>query len=86
MESLKMSKINKNTLSNKFEKGGLQKVDIRLNVDIRLQIDALQLYWIKRLFGDFDHQWKVLPKIFLEQIMENIMSSTHILNLARNHK
>ena len=57
----KRTKIKHNTLCNKFEKGGLQKVDIRL------KIDALQLSWVRRLYDENDHQWKKIPKILLTQ-------------------
>ena len=48
----KRAKINNKTLCNKFQNGGLQKVDIQS------KIDALQLSWIKRLNDENDHQWK----------------------------
>ena len=57
----KRAKINHNTMCNKFERGGLQKVDIKL------KIDALQMSWVKRLNDSCDHQWKILPKFFLSQ-------------------
>ena len=57
----KRAKINHNTLCNKFSKGGLQKVDIKL------KINALQMSWIKRLNDPTDHQWKIIPNRFLVQ-------------------
>ena len=53
----KRAKINNKTLCNKFQNGGLQKVDIQS------KIDALQLSWIKRLNDENDHQWRKIPKI-----------------------
>jgi hypothetical protein len=48
----KNAKIKSKTLSNIYDGGGLQKVDIAS------KIQALQLSWVKRLNDDCDHQWK----------------------------
>ena len=55
----KKAKINSKTLCNKFQNGGLQKVDIKT------KIEALQLSWIMRLNDDHEHQWKKIPRILL---------------------
>ena len=49
------------TLSNTFEKGGLQ------SVDIDKKIKALQLSWIHRLFDQKEHQWKIIPRFILRK-------------------
>jgi hypothetical protein len=55
----KPNKIKHNTMCNSYEQGGLQMSDI----DFR--IDALHLSWVRRLFDQNEHQWKVIPKTLL---------------------
>ena len=46
---------------NSYENGGLKCVDIKS------KIAALQLSWIKRLFDENDHPWKLIPKYLLNK-------------------
>ena len=48
-------KINHKTLCNKFEDGGLK------NVDIKAKIISLQCSWVKKLYDDNHHDWKIIP-------------------------
>ena len=48
-------KIKHETLRADFKNGGLK------NVDIRLKFISLKCSWIKRLFDDSFHEWKVIP-------------------------
>ena len=48
-------KIKNSTLCNGYEYGGLK------NVDIFSKVVSLQCSWIKRLFGNNFHQWKLIP-------------------------
>ena len=58
----KRAKIKHETLSNSYENGGLQ------SVDIDLKIKALQLSWFHRLFDQKEHQWKTIPRyLFLKK-------------------
>ena len=57
----KRAKIKHETLSNSFETGGLQ------SVDIEVKIKALQLSWINRLFDQKEHQWKIIPRFLLQK-------------------
>ena len=57
----KKAKIKSKTLSNKYDCGGLQKVDIAA------KIQALQLSWVKRLNDDCDHQWKKIPRFLIKK-------------------
>ena len=54
----KKAKIKHSTLYNGYENGGLK------NVDLRNKITSIQCSWVKRLFEDDFHDWKVIP-IFL---------------------
>ena len=51
----KNPKIKNSTLSNPYEYGGLK------NVDIFSKVISLQCSWIKRLFNNSFHQWKLIP-------------------------
>ena len=57
----KRGKIQHRTLINSYENGGLKCVDIKS------KIAALQLSWIKRLFDENDHPWKLIPKYLLNK-------------------
>ena len=48
-------KIKHKTLSNTFETGGLK------NVDINLKVISLQCSWVKKLYDENFHEWKVIP-------------------------
>ena len=45
----------KQTLGNSFEEGGLK------NVDINSKIASLQCSWVKRLYNNKFHEWKLIP-------------------------
>ena len=47
--------INRSTLCNSFATGVLT------NVDINMKIASLQCCWIKRLYEDSFHEWKLIP-------------------------
>ena len=48
-------KIKHKTLSNTVETGGLK------NVDINLKIISLQCSWVKKLYDENFHEWKIIP-------------------------
>ena len=48
-------KINHKTLCNTSEDGGLK------NVDVKLKIISLQCSWVKKLYDDNHHEWKIIP-------------------------
>ena len=48
-------KIKNSTINNNYENGGLK------NVNIAAKISSLQSPWIKRLFDEKFHDWKILP-------------------------
>ena len=51
----KTPKIKHETLRNSFKEGGLK------NVDINSKIASLQCSWVKRLYDDKIHEWKLIP-------------------------
>ena len=42
------------------------------DIDIVKRIKALRISWVKRLYDDTEHEWKIIPKFFLEKISSNI--------------
>ena len=59
----KNSKIKNSTLCNDYEYGGLK------NVDIFSKVVSLQCSWIKRLFDNNFHQWKLIPLYLIRQYL-----------------
>ena len=55
----KHPKIKHSTLRKLYENGGLK------NVDIDYKITSLQCSWIKRLFDNSTHSWKIIPKYLI---------------------
>ena len=51
----KKAKIKYSTLCNGYEKDGIK------NVDLRNKMTSMQCSWVKRLFEDDFHDWKVIP-------------------------
>ena len=47
-------KIKHKTLCKRYENGGLK------NVDIRNKVNSLQSSWVKRLYNDCFHEWKII--------------------------
>ena len=71
-------KIKHKTLSNTFEIGGLK------NIDINLKVRSVQRSWVKKLYDENCHEWKVIPLhlicITFGQILNVILISHTILN------
>ena len=57
------SKIKYETLRNSFEKSSLK------NVDIDSKIASLQCSWIKRLYDDEFHEWKLIALHLIKSIL-----------------
>ena len=55
-------KIKHKTLCKRYENGGLK------NVDIRNKVNSLQSSWVKRLYNDCFHEWKIIPLYQLKSI------------------
>ena len=56
----KNPKINHSTLSNSYKDGGLK------DVDIFTKIISLQCYWIKRLYDENFHGWKITTSYLIK--------------------
>ena len=56
-------KIKNSTLCNDYEYGGLK------NIDIFSKVVTLQCSWIKRLFDNNFHQWKLIPLYLIVQFL-----------------
>ena len=54
-------KIKHNTLCKNYENGGLK------NVDIMYKVVSLQCSWIKRLYDNNSHNWKIIPLHMITQ-------------------
>ena len=59
----KNPKIKNSTLCNNYKYGG------RKNVDIFSKVVRLQCSWIKRLFDNNFHQWKLVPLYLIRQYL-----------------
>ena len=59
------SKLKHTTLCNEYEQGGLK------NVDIFSKITSLQCSWVKRLYDDSFHAWKVIPLFLIKNYLGN---------------
>ena len=58
-------KIKNETISSDFKDGGLK------NVDINKKVASLQYSWIKRLFNDSFHEWKLIPLKLIEKSFDD---------------
>ena len=58
-------KIKHSTLCNKYENGGLK------NMDILSYIVSLQCSWIKRLYDNSSHPWKIIPSYLIDNYLGN---------------
>ena len=54
-------KIKHETLRMEFKAGGLK------SVDIRFKFVSLQCSWVKKLYGDCFHEWKIIPLYLLNK-------------------
>ena len=59
----KNPKIKNSTLCNDYEYVGLK------NVDIFSKVVSLQCFWMKRLFDNNFHQWKLIPVYLIRQYL-----------------
>ena len=61
--SVKNSKIKHGTLCNDYENGGLK------NVDIESKMISLRCSWVKRLYDESFHEWKVIPNYLITKAL-----------------
>ena len=75
----KNPKIEYSTLCNDYEYGGLR------NVDIFSKVAILQCSWIKRLFDNNFHQWKLIPLYLIRQYLGKNFKFHSNLELIYKH-
>ena len=51
------------TLCNNYKIGSLK------NVDIKLKINPLKYSWIRRLYNEFHHDWKIIPLNYINNAL-----------------
>ena len=61
--SNKKCKIKHGTLCNDHKNGGLK------NVDINLKIASLKCSWIRRLYDECHHDWKIIPLNYINNVL-----------------
>ena len=59
----KKCKIKHGTLCNDYKNGGLK------NEDIKLDIVSLKCSWIRRLYNEFHHKWKIIPLNYINNTL-----------------
>ena len=77
----KNSKIKHGTLCNDYENGGLK------NVDIESKMISLRCLWVKRLYDESFHEWKVIPNYLITKALgDNFLfhSNLKFNNFFRN--
>ncbi|KAK3093093.1 hypothetical protein FSP39_010992 [Pinctada imbricata] len=61
----KQEKLKRKTISQKYENGGLNLIDISTHAKTMI------ISWVRKLFDDTDHQWKTIPKFILNRHFGN---------------
>ena len=61
--SNKKSKIKHATLCNDYKNGDLK------NIDIELKVISLKYSWIRRLYNEVDHDWKIIPLNYIHNTL-----------------
>ena len=60
---IKKVKLNTQQLCNDYKNGGLK------NVDIELKIISLKCSWIRSLYNEVDHDWKIIPLNYIQNTL-----------------
>ena len=74
----KPPKIKHTAMIGSYERGGLK------DIDIESRIKALRLSWVKRLYDDSDHEWKIIPNFYLEKYAKNIFNPNLKIKVNNN--
>ena len=75
----KKAKIKHSTLRNGYENGGLK------NVDLSNKITSIQCSWVKRLFEDDFHDWKVIPLFLIGKHLGKNFKFHNNIDLSKGH-
>lgn len=70
-----LPKTKHDTICNNYENAGLR------NADIKSKIKRLQCSWIKKLFDNIFHEWKLIPVYLITKSLREISSFILILIL-----
>ena len=71
----KPPKVKHSAMIGSYEKGGLK------DIDIERRIKALRLSWVRRLYDETDHEWKLIPKFYLEKFSTNLFFPNLKINI-----
>lgn len=71
-------KVKHETLRMDYKNGGLK------NVDIRMKIASLQCSWIKRLYDNNFHTWKIIPNYLISKTFGNMFKFHPNLNFKKD--
>ena len=66
----KKLKIKQSTLCNDYKDGGLK------SVDIEHKIASLKRSWVKRLYTENFHEWKIIPLQYIKKLFVKTLSFT----------
>ena len=73
----KMQKLH-STLCNGYEMGGIKKVDLRN------KITSMQCSWVKRLFEDGFHDWKIIPLFVISKHLGKNFKFHNNIDISNN--
>ena len=71
----KPPKVKHSAMIGSYEKGGLK------DIDIERRIKALRLSWVRRLYDETDHEWKLIPKFYSEKFSTNLFFPNLKINI-----
>ena len=74
----KKVKIEQNTLCNNYRDGGLK------SVDIEHKIASLKCSWVKRLYTENFHEWKIIPLQYVNKFFCKNFKVACNLNIRKN--
>ena len=74
----KKAKIKHSTLCNGYEMGGLK------NADLRNKITSMQCSWVKRLFEDGFHDWKIIPLFVISKHLGKNFKFHNNIDISNN--
>ena len=74
----KKAKIKHNALCNAYKMVGIK------NVDLRNKITRMQCSWVKRLFEDDFHDWKVIPLLLIGKKLGNNFKFHNNIDISNN--
>ena len=74
----KKAKIKQNTLRNDYKDGGLK------SVDIEHKIASLKCSWVKQLYTENFHEWKIIPLHYINKLLGKNVKFHSNFNIPKN--